>query len=131
MSSNSNSTSNDVGNKPFSSKKILVVEDNLLNQKVARLFLEDMGYKVDIAANGKQALEMFNQDYDAVLMDIGLPDMDGYEISIEIRKIDKTVPIIAYTASGDESKCLEAGMNEFTAKPIMFDELKAVLAKYL
>lgn len=115
--------------------KILVVEDNLLNQKVARIFLEDMGYAVEIAANGQQALSMFNQEYAAILMDIGLPDIDGCEVCVEIRKLDmgKQIPIIALTASGEyfKAKCLAAGMNSYLTKPIMLEDLKNLLGSYI
>lgn len=120
---------------PVTKSKILVVEDNLLNQKVARIFLEDMGYQVDIAANGEEALRMFNQDYAAVLMDIGLPDIDGCDVCIELRKLDhgKEIPIIALTASGEyfKARCIEAGMNSYLTKPIMIDDLKEQLSTFI
>lgn len=118
-----------------SKPKILVVEDNLLNQKVARIFLEDMGYGVDIAANGQQALDKFSTEYAAILMDIGLPDMDGCNVCIAIRQLDhgKQVPIIALTASGEyfKSKCLAVGMNFYLTKPIIIDELKQLLSSFI
>lgn len=113
--------------------KILVVEDNPINQKIAKLFLESFGYTVDIAANGQEALEMANRDYALILMDIGLPDMDGIEITQNIRQKNKNVPIIACTASGESyrDKCLNAGMNDFILKPIMSDDLKILIKKYI
>lgn len=115
---------------------ILVVEDNQINQKIARIFLEDAGYKVDIAANGKEAISHANKkQYDLILMDIGLPDIDGIEVTKHIRKIKNSphVPIIALTASGEDyrEKCLDAGMNDFILKPIMKDALHKAISKYL
>ncbi|CAM4437193.1 MAG: Sensor histidine kinase RcsC [Legionellaceae bacterium] len=115
--------------------KILVVEDNFLNQKIAQIFLEDMGYQVDIAENGSQALQMFNQEYSGILMDIGLPDMDGCDVCSSIRKLDygKDIPIIALTASGDffKDKCLAAGMNSYLTKPIINEDLKNELYQFI
>lgn len=116
--------------------KILVVEDNIINQKVAKIMLEDLGYVVDIAASGKEALYLTaTHKYTLILMDVGLPDMDGLEITRKIRaqENDDHIPIIACTANGDSyrDKCLQAGMDDFTLKPIMLDELKQVLAKYI
>jgi CheY-like chemotaxis protein len=117
------------------SMKILVVEDNLLNQKVARIFLEDMDYQVEIAASGKEALAMFDGSYSLILMDVGLPDIDGIEITQKIRERETNthIPIIACTANGNiyRSKCLEAGMDGFILKPIMLDELKQILDIFL
>lgn len=115
---------------------ILIVEDNLLNQKVLKIMLEDLGYTVDVAANGREALERFkHHNYSLILMDVGLPDMDGLETTRQIRAQEHAdhTPIIACTASGDgyKERCLEAGMDDFTLKPILFDELKQVLAKYI
>jgi CheY-like chemotaxis protein len=130
---NTNYTRIGVGNKPFSSKKVLVVEDNYLNAKVAKIFLEDLGFEVDIAKDGKDAIMMFNDSYDFVLLDIGLPDLDGCEVCKEIRKINIKIPIIACTASGGffKDKCMAAGVTEYTQKPIIFDELEAVIRKCL
>lgn len=121
--------------QPTASNKILVVEDNLLNQKVIRIFLEDMGYQVAIAASGEEALKMFSDQYAVVLMDIGLPDMDGCEICEKMRQLEggKKVPIIALTASGDyfKEKCLAVGMDSYLTKPIMVDELKQLLSEFI
>jgi len=128
------SSSSDIDNDVFTIKpKILIVEDNLINQKVAQLFLENLGYEADIAANGQQALAIFNRGYALILMDLGLPDMDGIEITKKIRERDKHIPIIACTASGEnyKAKCLAAGMNDFIIKPILLDTLKTLLAKFL
>jgi len=113
--------------------RILIVEDNLINQKVAKLFIEKFGYEADIASNGKEALAMFNHGYSLILMDLGLPDLDGIEITKKIREQNKHIPIIACTASGESyrRKCLDAGMDGFIVKPLMIEELKQILDKFL
>lgn len=113
--------------------RILVVEDTLINQRVARLFLEGFGYSVDIAANGKEALNKVGQGYVLILMDIGLPDIDGLEVTRIIREQNKQIPIIACTASGESyhSKCIDAGMTDFILKPVLADVLCKIINKYL
>ncbi|QBZ82101.1 Polar-differentiation response regulator DivK [Hydrogenovibrio crunogenus] len=105
--------------------KILLVEDNLVNQKVAVALLEKMGYQADITANGQEALEALAQTpYDLILMDCQMPVKDGYETTRAIRALDNPlsdIPIIAMTANamaGDDEKCYEAGMNDYMTKPI-------------
>lgn len=116
--------------------KILVVEDNPINQKVAQLFLKNLGYEADIAADGQQALAMFKHGYFLILMDVGLPDIDGLEITQRIRKIERSngghITIIAATANGESYRqmCLDAGMDDFMTKPILLGELEKILAKY-
>ncbi|MFN8455281.1 MAG: response regulator [Anaerolineae bacterium] len=117
--------------------RILLADDNLINQKVALLLLNQLGYEADIANNGLEALEALNrQTYDVVLMDIQMPEMDGLEAS---RRICQTWPpnqrprIIAVTAhamSGDHERCLEAGMDDYLAKPIRLEELAKALSQY-
>lgn len=121
---------------PITKNRVLIVEDNPLNQKVARIFLEDMGYSTEIAANGQEALYLAaTQHYDLILMDVGLPDIDGLEITQKIRanETSERIPIIACTANGNtyKDKCLAAGMDDFVLKPIMQDELKRVLSQFL
>jgi CheY-like chemotaxis protein len=116
---------------------ILLAEDNLINQKVARVILEKVGHKVDIAENGKIAVEMFSQkNYDLALMDIFMPEMDGLEATRKIREIEASdknrfpVHICAITANAsneDEEHCLRAGMNSYISKPFKLDELDRVL----
>lgn len=116
---------------------ILVVEDNLLNQKVIRFLLQKYQYNIDIAENGRLALSLFkNKKYDLVFMDINMPEMDGYEATRMIRNYEnenhalQKVKIIAMTANamkGDEEKCLAAGMDGYVSKPFRSEELKAVL----
>ena len=109
--------------------RILVAEDNLTNQEIALAILEGAGIVVEIAKNGKEAVEAVQRSpFDAVLMDIQMPEMDGYEATRMIRKDSrfKSLPIIAMTAhamKGDEEKCLEAGMDGYVSKPISQDRL--------
>jgi two-component system, sensor histidine kinase and response regulator len=116
---------------------ILLVEDNELNQEVANGLLLDGGFKVDIADDGSQAIRMINEkEYDAVLMDMQMPVMDGITATIELRKEPKfaNLPIIAMTANvmeQDRKRCDEAGMSDFVAKPIDPDELFKVLLRWI
>lgn len=112
--------------KKEAAKSILVAEDQIINQKIIKQFLERGGYKVKIVNNGKIAFETYqNSSFDAILMDIQMPEMDGYEATREIRKIenntDKHIPIVAMTAhamKGDKEKCLASGMDHYITKPI-------------
>lgn len=115
---------------------VLLVEDDPLIQKVHRMMLEKMGCIVDVAADGYQAIALANNNYDAILMDIGLPGIDGIEAAVTIRQIQETaksIPIIALTAYGADitSECLAAGINEVTTKPIKPQELREILEKWL
>ncbi len=119
---------------------ILLAEDNKINQKVASVILNNMGYEVDIADNGKLAVEKFKEkDYDLVFMDIQMPVMDGMEATKQIRNIEenehrvKKIPIIAMTANtmeGDREKYLQIGMNDYVSKPFKGDELIKIFNKY-
>ena len=120
------------------STRILLAEDNPVNQKLATIILSKAGYKVTVAANGKQALEIFTNnpnDFDAILMDIQMPEMDGYEATRGIRQNGfKNVPIVAMTANamkGDRELCLEAGMNDYISKPIKREIVFQILEKWL
>lgn len=107
--------------------KILVVEDNLLNQKVARLFLEGLGYSVEIAENGTKALTLARtQEYALILMDVDLPDIQGTEVTRRIRATYDSVPIIGCTANSHQhyNECFESGMDDLLPKPIIISELK-------
>ncbi len=130
----------DTTNGYFNSKqevKILIAEDNQINQIVARKILEKEGFKVDIVETGKQAVDAVQaRDYSFVFMDIQMPEMDGYEATQTIREMekgtDRHTPIIALTASAmekDREKCLSIGMDEYVPKPIEKEELIRVLKK--
>jgi osomolarity two-component system sensor histidine kinase NIK1 len=118
--------------------KILLVEDNILNQRVVVLSLKRFNHDVTIANNGVEAIELFkNQDFDFILMDIMMPIMDGIEATIKIREMEtveriaKRTPIIALTANtmdNDRDKCLSFGMDEFLAKPFDIEKLNAILS---
>ena len=122
----------------FTGKKILIAEDYFVNQEVTQDILELMDFTVDIAENGREALEKFeNGSYDAILMDVMMPEMDGFQTTAEIRKKEKKgkrTPIIALTAnamSGDREKCIEAGMDDYLSKPIEATKLEEILKKHI
>ncbi|MBF0396746.1 MAG: response regulator [Desulfobacterales bacterium] len=121
----------------FSGTKILLVEDNKINQQVAMELLEHKGFLVSIANNGREAIEIINHNtFNAVLMDIQMPEIDGFETTKLIRKISKFVdlPIIAMTAhalSEEKEKCFDSGMNDYVSKPIDPDKLFSTLAKWI
>jgi GAF domain-containing protein/CheY-like chemotaxis protein len=112
--------------------RILLVEDLLVNQKLALRMLEQMGYRADVASNGIEAIESIErQPYDVILMDVQMPEMDGLEATRQIRKRPISQPfIVAMTANameGDREMCLEAGMNYYISKPIRVPELVSAL----
>jgi PAS domain S-box-containing protein len=117
---------------------ILLAEDNLINQKVAIRMLNSAGYPVDAVMNGEQAVRIYNENnYDLILMDIQMPEMDGYTATKKIREMvppKNKVPIIAITAHalvGDRERCLEAGMNEYISKPIIAKEVVSLIDNLL
>jgi CheY-like chemotaxis protein len=120
---------------------ILLVEDNLINQRVARYVLKMLGCEVHIAANGAEAVEMFSvRSYDLILMDCHMPVMDGYEATRQIRQVESTtarrreVPIIAVTAdvlTSSYELCFEVGMNDFLPKPYDTSDLRRILRQWL
>ena len=116
---------------------VLVVEDNHTNQKVAALMLRQLGYRVDIVADGAEAVAAVSRtEYAAVLMDCQMPGMDGYKATAEIRRRQasgRRTPIIAMTAGamqGDEKRALEAGMDDFLTKPVSIADLGVVLGRW-
>jgi len=115
--------------------RILLAEDNQVNQKLAMRILDQMGYRADIASNGIEAVESIErQTYDVILMDVQMPEMDGLDATRSIRKLeDVTQPyIIAMTANameGDREMCIAAGMNDYVSKPIRVNELVEALYK--
>jgi len=120
--------------------KILLAEDNMTNQDVARGILKQLGLSADAVANGAEAVKALETvPYDLVLMDVKMPVMDGFEATRQIRKTqsaipDRQIPIIAMTAhamQGDRERCLEAGMNDYVSKPLSARALVEVLEKWL
>ena len=115
-------------------RNVLVVDDNLINQEIARFVFEEKGAVVTCADNGDDALNKFkNNKYDLIVMDIMMPIMGGYEATRRIRAIDKDVLIFAMSAnafSDDVKKSLAVGMNEHLSKPLVMDDLNRALAKY-
>ena len=116
--------------------RILLAEDNVVNQKLAMRLLLQMGYRADLASNGIEAIECCaRQPYDVVLMDVQMPEMDGLEASRRItakHKPDERPRIIAMTANamqGDREECLAAGMDDYVTKPIRVDALVEALAQ--
>ncbi len=116
--------------------RILLVEDNAVNQLMGQRLLEKSGHTVAIAGNGREALEMLDRErFDVVLMDVQMPEMDGFEATAIIREREKSsgghTPIIAMTAhamQGDRERCLQAGMDDYLSKPLRREELFEVLA---
>jgi PAS domain S-box-containing protein len=123
------------------SMRILVAEDNAVNQRLIRRLLEKKGHKVEIASDGKTAVETFlkkagnpREKFQLVLMDIQMPNMDGVEATREIRKIDRKIPIVALTAhamKGDRGRFLSQGMDDYVSKPIEKSVLFEVINKYM
>jgi len=111
--------------------RILLAEDSLVNQKLARALLEKAGHRVVVANNGREAIAACEtEDFDLVLMDVQMPEMDGWEATAEIRvrerRRDGSVPIIAMTAHvlpGDRERCFDAGMNGYISKPVRAEQL--------
>jgi two-component system sensor histidine kinase/response regulator len=123
---------------PQTARVILVVEDNVINQKVAVGLLKRLGHQAEVADSGPAALEALTQkQYALVLMDCQMPGMDGLETTRRLRSREPEgtrVPVVAVTGrteAEDKRRCLEAGMDDYLSKPIMIDELGAVLARWL
>jgi PAS domain S-box-containing protein len=118
--------------------RILIAEDNLVNQKVARATLEKLGHRVDVCGNGREALSAWRTGrYSLILMDCQMPVMDGYEATREIRRCEQgkaRIPIVALTAhamKGADAECLAAGMDAHLAKPIVREQLEGCLQRFL
>jgi PAS domain S-box-containing protein len=131
-------TESSVNPSPGRQSRILVAEDNPVNQKVASLLLARLNYAVKVVANGREAVEALRaENYDIVLMDCQMPEMDGFEATQAIRALyspNPGPPIIALTANamdGERDKCLAAGMDDYLAKPIQPDLLKVKLAHWI
>jgi CheY-like chemotaxis protein len=118
--------------------RVLVAEDNVVNQKVAARMLERLGLRADVAADGQEAVQMYDmRPYDLILMDCHMPEMDGYAATAEIRRREGSrgrIPIVAMTAEameGCRENCLEAGMDDYIAKPVKMDDLAEALRRWL
>ena len=118
--------------------RILVADDHHVNQQLAVMLVERLGYRADVVANGQEAIEALSRmSYDAILMDCHMPQIDGYEATRAIRGSEgqtRHTPIIAMTANamtGDREKCLNAGMDDYLSKPLRPEELERVLAHWL
>jgi CheY-like chemotaxis protein len=114
--------------------KVLVVEDNNINQLVVKYTLQKLGISIDIAVDGIEAIEKINtNNYDLILMDIQLPEMSGYDVTSYIRnQMKNSIPIIAMTAlaiNGEDEKCIEFGMNGYVSKPFTVESLYNAINK--
>lgn len=125
-------------NQCCAGKKVLLAEDDNVNQELLKDILEQMGITLDIAKDGVEAVEKFKTgSYDLLIMDIRMPNKDGIQATREIRSLEKGnshVPIFALSAStleSDKGQILEAGFNEFITKPIMLEELRKKIANTL
>ncbi|MDD2835336.1 MAG: GAF domain-containing protein [Methanothrix sp.] len=113
---------------------ILLAEDNLVNQKVARLMLKKLGYKADLVCNGREVLQAISKkSYDVILMDVQMPEMDGLEatraiLDLNLEKRPKILAMTAYALEGDKERCLLAGMDGYISKPVQIEELKSALS---
>ena len=116
--------------------KVLLAEDNLINQKVALKMLRKIGLEADLAANGQEVLSALEHElYDLVLMDVQMPEMDGIEAAKRIRekwpKVPKIIALTAFALEGDREKCIEAGMDDYISKPIQIQELQNKITSVL
>ena len=118
-----------------SCSRILMVEDNQINQRVGKLILQRAGFTIDLAGDGNEAVQAHKaQPYDIILMDCQMPTMDGFEASRQIRSLDVPQPvIIAVTANalaGERQRCLDAGMDDYLSKPFQAEQLVAMVKRW-
>ena len=112
---------------------VLVAEDDAINQKVILLILKKLGHHADVAANGIEVLRALDRHYDVVLMDIGMPEMDGLQATKYIRhhwparEQPRIIAVTAYALKGNREMCLDAGMDDFISKPVRIEELRSAL----
>jgi CheY-like chemotaxis protein len=117
---------------------LLLVEDNVLNQKLIFLTLSKYGFRIDVANNGQEALEkMRNKNYDIILMDLMMPVMDGLEATRQIREMEKDwntkniiIGLTANTYDADRDKCIRQGMDEYMAKPFDIDKFGEIISNF-
>jgi len=132
-------TNNEIEKTIIFEKNILLVEDNIINQKIIILSLKNIVKKIDVANNGEEALNLFKKEkYDLILMDLQMPIMDGFIATKKIREIENNssnhTPIIAVTANallGDRDKCIDAGMDDYISKPFKIDVLIDKMSKLI
>lgn len=124
----------------MTSIKVLVVEDTEIARKIIQLTLAPLGYSIDMAVDGKEAIKLFKENsYDFIFMDLGLPDMNGIEVTKELRELEKQrgsllVPIVAFTAHHTEEnkdRGLAAGMQDFVLKPLSKEVAQTTINKYI
>jgi CheY-like chemotaxis protein len=130
-------TQHSIDDEAKHSIRILLAEDNPVNQKLARFMLTKGGYRLKVVDNGKEAVETYSQtpqNFDIILMDIQMPELDGRQATRAIRSMGfADVPIIAMTAEsmkGDREKCIEAGMNDYISKPIKREAVFEMVKKW-
>jgi CheY-like chemotaxis protein len=118
-------------NKLQKNIKILLAEDNIINQKVSQAIFKNLGYEIDIAKNGQEAVDLHaKNNYDIIFMDVLMPGMDGIQATLAIKDKNKDIPIIAMTASNmkdDKDKALQSGMNDYITKPVRLETIKRIL----
>jgi two-component system, sensor histidine kinase and response regulator len=113
--------------------RVLVAEDDETNATAARMILEQLGCSVDVAPDGARAVDYFRaRDYDLILMDSQMPQMDGIEATVRIRAMPggQTTPIVGTTAGESHLACLQSGMNEIVPKPFVFERMRYVLSRW-
>jgi CheY-like chemotaxis protein len=116
--------------------RVLVAEDNAVNQLLVRRMFEKLGIRIDLAANGREAVQMASEfEYDIIFMDCSMPELDGYEATAILRQQQRgrRIPIVAITAnamSEDRARCLEAGMDDHLTKPVRLEDIREALARW-